>query len=91
MSQVNIYMDLCDVGKANRETNFDVTDVWQMWINVAHANGWWRACIVMDAYMGMEWEYLHEPTMSHKHAHDMIDHRLTGPSEAHVHTYRWQT
>ena len=44
----------------------------------------------MDAYMGMEWQYIHDMTISYKHAHDMIDHRWTGPSGAHVHSYRWQ-
>ena len=28
----------------------DVRDIWQMWSNIAHANGEWRACIEMDAY-----------------------------------------
>ena len=65
-------------------------DIWQMWSNVAHANGEWRACIEMDAYMGMEWQYIHDMTISYKHAHDMIHGRWTGPSGAHVHSYRWQ-
>ena len=58
--------------------------------NVAHANGEWRACVIMDAYMGMEWQYIHDITISYKHAHDVIDQRWTGLSGANVHFYSRQ-